>query len=352
MSMSSRFRVCGLSIESDAPIPGLRSSDFIEAPDLSVRMRAASDPPRAGDTDALWYFSPYLDDRRVPLLTIHVVEAGFLLSYAEGATFLVNASRSTIDAWWNPPLTIADAADYLLGSVLAFVLRLRGRVPLHASAIVIDDRAIVFAGAPGAGKSSTAAAFATLGFPVLSDDVVVIADDGGVMIAHPSHAHLSVWPDSARGLFATESLPLHSDVYAKHRVDLIECGYHFRESAVAIDTICILGRRSANGQMPMFRQLRPHEALLALVGQTYSNYLLDRTMREREFDLLGRTVNAVRVAELSFGDRLDDLVSSCRAVALQFANWGPTPISQSPHERRSAETDEASLQQPASRHVR
>jgi hypothetical protein len=317
MSSPSRFRVCGISIESDAPIPGLRSIDFAGAPDLRVRMRAAIEAPHPGDGDAVWYLSPYTDERNLPLLTIHVLGSRYLLSYAEGATFLVDDSGSEVDAWWHPPLTDADAADYLLGSVLAFTLRLRGRVPLHASAIVIDDRAVVFAGAAGAGKSSTAAACALLGYPVVSDDIVVIADEGGVMMAHPSHGHLSVWPDSAQRLFATESLPQHSAIYAKHRIDLVERGYRFHETPVPIDTICILGSRSHSNLVA--RPLRPGVGLMALVGQTYGNYLLDRSMRAREFDLLGRVAGSVSVMELAFSDRLEDLVSSCRALALQFA---------------------------------
>ena len=318
MSVSSRSRACGLSIESDAPISGLRDCDFRGVPDLFVRMRGAIDRPHSGDGDAVWYLSEYTDDRGLPLLTIHRLGSRYLLSYAEGATFLVNAAGSEVDAWWNPPLTDVDAADYLLGSVLAFVLRLRGTVPLHASAVVIDDRAVLFAGPPGAGKSSTAAAFALLGCPVLSDDIVVIAEQGGVMMAHPSHAHLSVWPDSARALFAAESLPQHSAIYAKHRVDLIDRGYRFHEGAAPIDTICVLSGRSAATERVVLRDVPPRAALMALVGQTYSNYLLDGSMRGREFDLLGRVIGAVSVRELAFSDRLDDLVPSCRTLALQF----------------------------------
>ena len=105
--------------------------------------------------------------------------------------------------------------------MLAFILRLRGLVPLHASAVVVQDHAVLFAGAGGAGKSSFAAAFAILGYPVLSDDIVVISDSGGCVLAHPSHARLSMWPDSASSLFATESLPAHSPIYAKRRLDLL-----------------------------------------------------------------------------------------------------------------------------------
>ena len=68
----------------------------------------------------------------------------------------------------------------------------------------------------------------------------------------------------------------------------------------------------------MLRRMHPRAALVALVSQTYSNYLLDRTMREREFDVLGQIADVVRVAELSLGDRLEDLVPSCQALALQF----------------------------------
>jgi hypothetical protein len=320
MNVSCRFRACGLAIESDAPIAGLRPNACATAPDLRVTMRGTVGAPHAGESDVVWYLSPYVDERSVPLLTIRQRGSRYVLSYAEGATFLVNDSGSEVEAWWTPPLTEVDAADYLLGSVLAFVLRLRGTVPLHASAVVIENRAVLFAGSAGAGKSSTAAAFALLGYPVLSDDIVVIADDGGVMMAHPSHGHLSVWPDAAHGLFATESLPQHSAVYAKHRVDLIERGYCFRETAAPIDTICVLAGRLTASRSPVVQALRPHEGLMALVGQTYGNYVLDAAMRAREFDLLGRVVGSVTVRDLAFNDRLEDLVPSCRALALQFGN--------------------------------
>ena len=328
MSGSSRFRVCGLAIESDAPIPGLRRCNFLGAPDLCVRMRRAIDTPDFREGGAPWYLSPYTDERGVPLLTIHMLGSRYLLSYAEGATFLINGGGSEVEAWWTPPLTDDDAADYLLGSVLAFVLRLRGAVPLHASAVVIGERAVLFAGSPGAGKSSTAAAFALLGYPVLSDDLVAIADEGGVTMAHPSHGHLSVWRDSAQALFATESLPQHSAVYAKHRVDLIDRGYRFHDGGVPIDTICVLGGRAAAAEQVVLRDVPPRAALMALVGQTYSNYLLDETMRAREFDLLGRVAEGVRVMELAFSDRFEDLVPSCRTLALQFGNGVGTHFSQ------------------------
>jgi hypothetical protein len=54
---------------------------------------------------------------------------------------------------------------------------------------------------------------------------------------------------------------------------------------------------------------------VALVRNSYCNYLLDAEMREREFDVLSELVRQVPVRDLSFGDGLDHLASSCLALA-------------------------------------
>jgi hypothetical protein len=310
-------RVSGLVIQADAPVAGLRPLDVPEPPDVFVRMRGTIGQPSVHETSSAWYVSPYRDERGIPLLTIRTAGSGYLLCYAEGTRFLVSASGGEVDAWWEEPLTDVDTADYLLGGVLAFIARLRGRVPVHASAVVIQEQAILFAGAAGAGKSTIASAFAVLGYPVLSDDVVVIDDSSGGVVAYPSRARLSLWPDSAASLFSTQSLPAHSPVYAKRRLDLLEHGYRFHERPVPVVTICILATRGAPTHGP--RALRPQAALMNLVSHTYGNYLLDASMRAREFDVLGRIAELVHVSELSLNASLDELVSDCRSLADRLA---------------------------------
>ena len=312
-------RVSGLVIQADAPVTGLHLLDVPEPPDVCVRMRGTIGPPPAHETNSAWYVSPYRDERDIPLLTIRTAGSGYWLCYAEGTRFLVSGSGREVDAWWDEPLTDVDAADYLLGGVLAFIARLRGRVPVHASAVVIEEQAILFAGAAGAGKSSIASAFAILGYPVLSDDVVVIDDSSGGVVAYPSRARVSLWPDSAASLFSTRSLPAHSAVYAKRRLDLVEHGYRFHERPVPVGTICVLASRGASSHGPTIHALRPQAALMNLVSHTYGNYLLDASMRAREFDVLGRIAESVRVSELSIGADLDALLSDCRALADRLA---------------------------------
>jgi hypothetical protein len=312
-------RVGGLVIHADVPLDGVRPLATPEKPDVRVRMRGSNDAPPMNAAESAWYVSPYRDDHDVPLLTIQALGSGHLLQYAEGTRFSISGSGSEVDAWWDEPLTAVDATDYLLGAVLAFVVRLRGAVPLHASAVVIGDHAVLFAGPAGAGKSSLAAALAILGYPVLSDDLVVIDESNGQVHAYPSQARISLWPDAADGLFSAISLPAHSAVYAKRRLDLSEHGYRFHEGARQVATMCMLMARDAASDPPAMRMLRPQEALMTLVSHTYGNYLLDGSMRAREFDVLGRVAAAVPVAELTLRAGFDALVADGRKLAERLA---------------------------------
>ena len=58
-------------------------------------------------------------------------------------------------------------------------------------------------------------------------------------------------------------------------------------------------------------------ALIALVANTSVNYMLDRSMRSREFEVAGRMVARVPMRSV-FSSRLDDLDSLVAAI---LADW-------------------------------
>ncbi|HVR38367.1 MAG TPA: hypothetical protein VMU84_04675, partial [Thermoanaerobaculia bacterium] len=134
------YRTYGLTLESNEPIAGLVAIDALPV-DCTIRFGEL--PP--------------------------IIDA-YCFAYADKTRFVVARDGSAIWCTWET--TAEDAATYLLGPILAFVVRLRGALALHASAVLVDDRAIVFAAPPGGGKSTLAAAFARRGHAVLADDVV------------------------------------------------------------------------------------------------------------------------------------------------------------------------------------
>jgi hypothetical protein len=64
---------------------------------------------------------------------------------------------------------------FLLGSAMGALLYQRGLFPLHGSAVETRWGAMIFVGAPGAGKSTTAAQFLRKGYRLLSDDVCAVS---------------------------------------------------------------------------------------------------------------------------------------------------------------------------------
>ena len=63
---------------------------------------------------------------------------------------------------------------YLLANIAGVLLHQRAVLPLHASSIVIDGRAVVLVGNSGLGKSTLASAALRAGYRLLSDDITVI----------------------------------------------------------------------------------------------------------------------------------------------------------------------------------
>ncbi len=92
----------------------------------------------------------------------------------------------------DPPRLAAEALDTLL----LFLLTRAGRVPLHASGVVVRGTAAVLSGPSGSGKSTLALAALGAGLPVLSDDTVYVQLRPALRVwGFPRPIH--VFPDDA-----------------------------------------------------------------------------------------------------------------------------------------------------------
>lgn len=81
----------------------------------------------------------------------------------------------------------------LLDHVVPRVLELRGSLVLHASAVVTSAGAIGFLGASGAGKSTLATLLALSGWPLLSDDALVLDVRPEGLVARPTYPAFRLW---------------------------------------------------------------------------------------------------------------------------------------------------------------
>ena len=99
---------------------------------------------------------------------------GWLIK-AEGiADFEVSGGRQ-IRVWPAVGATQKDIEIFLFGPAWATLCQQRGMLPLHASAIVTKRGITAFAGHSGAGKSTIAALMGSLGYELVTDDILPIS---------------------------------------------------------------------------------------------------------------------------------------------------------------------------------
>lgn len=259
------------------------------------------------------YVTEYTDDCGNPALTFSKLQGGkfYRFSYGDRTEFVVDHRGSEIWTTWPEPLTLEDATTYLLGPVLGFVLLLRGLVCLHGSAIVLDGEAIALIGPAGAGKSTTAAAFAARGFSVLAEDVVTLDDRGDRFVVRPAYPCIRLWPASAAALYGSRSaLPPLTPNWDKCYVDLTERSGQFEQKPRRLAAIYVLGERRDDSQAPFVQPLDRSEGLISLIANTYATKLMDKQMRAREFEILSRVLANVplrRVTPHTDPKRIQDL---------------------------------------------
>ena len=328
--MDALHTAFGLKISSNIAIPGLVSLNAPgAAADLRVRLGLCpfSETQISCGLEELTYVSPYADDAGNPSLRIWKSTDGLYLrlEYYDGTQFWLESAGKEIWATWPEASTLEDACSYLVGPVLGLLLRLRGITCLHASAVLLEDCSVVFVGAEGTGKSTAAAAFALEGHGVLSDDVVALAENGSEFRVLPAYPHLCLWPESVTMLFgAPDVLPHFSKNWEKHRMLLGERQTRFEHRSAPLGAVYILGERRTDAA-PAVEEVRSQTALLTLVADTFANKILDREMRAREFDLLGRLVTSVPVRQVfphSDPTRIHDL---CRVIREDFASVKKIP---------------------------
>lgn len=180
------YWIAGLSVESAVALPGAiaRPRDAAAA---DVRI-VEGDVPLSLAGATLSGPTRQLSGNRL-LMRIPDV-ARFLLT--DGCEIVFARENAT------PP---DEVAIFLLGTVFGILLHQRGHVVLHASAVLVNGKAVLFCGASGAGKSTMAAALGQAGYPLVTDDLCAIAVDAdGSVLVHPDGRQLKLWQQSIEKL--------------------------------------------------------------------------------------------------------------------------------------------------------
>jgi hypothetical protein len=185
------YCVSGLSVGSEIVLPGLIAMAADSAPpDVTIRRQPVPAAlENAGALGPTWQMADGRFLLRIPDV------ARFLLSHGRDIAFELESG--------------ADAADipiFILGTVFGILLHQRDQIVLHAGAVRVNGKAVLFCGPSGAGKSTLAAALAQRGFPLVTDDICAITVNGaGTPMVHPDGRQLKLWAQAIEQLDLAEN---------------------------------------------------------------------------------------------------------------------------------------------------
>lgn len=176
------YTVFGLNIDSEVLLPELVTVDGSNAPDVHIVY---------GDTPGELVGAHVRHDRR------QVAPDRFLLNVAGvGRYFVQNGNYVVVE-----PDSSAEESEvrlFLLGSVMGALLLQRGITPIHGSAVVMNERAVIIAGCSGVGKSTLLGALLNCGATYLTDDLAAVTiDKAGAPWVQSGYPQQKLWRDSA-----------------------------------------------------------------------------------------------------------------------------------------------------------
>jgi hypothetical protein len=294
------YRAFGLNVRSEIEFPELAAIRHGDPDILIEKIDAAQSVPDENAGNG-WRFD--MASFRLRLMGI----AGY--EVRNGSRILVASDAEA------PP---AQVRIHLLTVCMAAVLMQRGRLLLHASGIVHNGRAVLFAGDSGAGKSSVAAELIRRGYGFLTDDTCAIetlTSHSPTLVAHASYPMLKltsatldmiedprydrklrIWPDTEKyGQILKGACPL---------------------DGTALGAVFILGYSGTDSPVAGCRRLTGNEAFLALTRHTYRReFIHERTLQEAHLRTFGTLAAGVPVIQAQrnpnlglkqFCDRLEE----------------------------------------------
>ena len=258
------------------------------------------------DYTNVWYQSRYQATSGQPFLSILTTAAygdghpAFWLKYADGTSVFFGENITTISVTWTSSSCIEDAATYLLGPVMAVFAQLRGTTCLHGSAVIVDGVTIALLGPQGAGKSTSAAAFARAGYPVVADDLILLIESDSGFLVEPTYPVVRLWPSAVESLFGDEdALPRLIPTWDKRGLHLNDGDYRFQTEARPLAAVYLLGERSSDDSAPRLAPVSGAAALMKLVSNSWGHYADKPAILASQLQVLTRVSRTVPIRQLT-----------------------------------------------------
>jgi hypothetical protein len=310
---SYRYCVYGIVVVSDTPLAlpdyghcALGQVEYRSAPAsvFLTAMQGASFDPRSDS----WYRFAFLQDGST---YVRWETVGEFLVAADGHRITCRPAEESSDESFQV---------YMLGQALSFALVKQGFEPLHATVVVVDDQAVAFLGGNAFGKSSLAACFLEAGYRLLTDDLLVLRESSGEILAYPGPPRLKLFPRIASRFLGQMGNRVHMNADTEKLILPLDkhqrCG-----SPVPLKAVysLVAPRDACRTPGVSIERLSPGEAFVELVKGTFNRRLVGPRRLERQFDAMAGLADRISVRKLTYPRAIDRLQEVRRMVLADLA---------------------------------
>ncbi len=210
-----------------------------------------------------------------------------------------------------------------LGPIMSLWLEQQGYLVLHASAVLIDNKAVLFLAESQQGKSTLAAAMVKMAYPLLSDDLLAVkysqAEDR--FYAYPSYPVIKLWPDQFKRLFANQSAASFLDEDLKKcraRIDHINPEL-FCTRPYQLASMYKLCRRGTSKKI-VIKPISRVESVTALIRFSFAApIMIAAGWQPRRLSEFSRLSSHVPVHNLIYPSEIESLDSVCNQIINNFS---------------------------------
>ena len=305
-------------IRSAWSLGALPPAEDIVAGARSIAIDMLAGPPREpSKTDWVHHWPPYAEIS----LALSREGGSSLLRFPGLVDFAISNDGCQIEVWPSPLTRIETFCHLLLDQVLPRVLAQQGRLVVHAGAARVGDQAIAFIGDTGSGKSTLTASLYTAGYPLLTDDGLVLMQREGVTLALPTYPSLRLWPDAIASLFVQAPPVATMAQYSSKRRIIMTENWAKTEVSLPLASFYVIERRAvADDASVSLNRLSPSEACMAIMANSFQLDVTDRRRAAKLFAIASSISEQVPVFSLVYPREYERLPEVHEAILTNATN--------------------------------
>lgn len=186
---------------------------------------------------------------------------------------------------------------YILGSCMGVLLMQKKILPLHGSALVLDNKAYALVGRSGAGKSTLASYLMDQGHLLVSDDVIPVMVQEGQPLAVPGYPQQKLWQQSLDYMGMNSSL--YRPLFERETKFAVPVHDRFQGEPLPLAGVFELAVSEEEGPVTV-QPISGMERFHTLFNHTYQKAMVDRIgIREWHFGMLASFVNRLPMYRLT-----------------------------------------------------